>query len=1180
MRILQIQGCNLASLAEQFKVDLTKGPLSRTGLFAITGPTGSGKSTLLDAMCLALFDDTPRLSNAGRAKVVTPYYSLTAQDSRNVLRRDAASGFAEVRFEGIDGQCWRARWSCRRARGRPGDKPQDTELELENLTTRQRFGGTKTEVKNAIVRELGLTFQQFRRSALLAQGEFAAFLVAKPSERAELLERVTGTEVYAELSVRAFERAKAAQAVLDAVEASQLRLGVLAAADRSALEKELEEQRARLQGTQQALTASQAHKTWLSGCTELEAQLLGAVRDQEASARALQEPWVSELRTAIRLEPARALLSELDEVRSALTATATPRRTEPDRAALLALLEGAVGKRQLAEKAREDAGPRLEEAAQLDGLMGELGTEGQQLGQKVERLGSQARAAAQARDTILHGQSRWAEQHRTSAAWLQANPDGELVQAWRRGARADLERWGRALALRRKAEADLDPVRTAVEVGERRELTERRAVEEAQRALQRGQTALDGLDASTPDLNTLRVLQEHTGLLDQAEREREVLAQVEDTLEDLSARQATLEEQADSLLAAVKQARAAVEKADRRQAQAQEALLFHTHRAQLLDGEPCPLCGALEHPAAHHPLEALHEDLGQEAVDAKASLEALLGRSARQDEALRQTRQQRTTSQQQRVLHLGRLEALAARWTRAGSLDEPGAARAELQQLEAEVARSQATQQKQLQAREELRGLTQQVDRCRSRHDAARQELVTLQARKAALEQQMAQAQGHLDSEAADLDGRLPAGWAESAAFDCQQAIDRLETRVATHERHQELLAQAREGLNPTHLEGLEAKATQAAQALAEQETQLGSLRARYAEAQRKRQGLFEGPVAELRDALALAERQAEAAEAAARSSLAEADRQAQEQATLMAQQKARAEQLQGRVEALTKALVEALGDSTEQELRLQARAAGWLEAQRARLVQAEEGLVRARALREDRARRLAELREQAPPAAPEHADALRAFDAARREATAMELQLQRDDQALEKAEGLVQELDRATRERNRWQALNKLIGSAKGDAFRTFAQGLTLTTLLAHANERLVELSPRYVLHRVEGRDLDFHIVDRAMGEELRAVASLSGGETFMVSLALALGLSSMASQRTRVDTLFIDEGFGSLDEQTLHTAISTLDALQQTGRTVGVISHVQGLSDRIDVQVRVTRESPGRSTVRVHGS
>jgi exonuclease SbcC len=145
------------------------------------------------------------------------------------------------------------------------------------------------------------------------------------------------------------------------------------------------------------------------------------------------------------------------------------------------------------------------------------------------------------------------------------------------------------------------------------------------------------------------------------------------------------------------------------------------------------------------------------------------------------------------------------------------------------------------------------------------------------------------------------------------------------------------------------------------------------------------------------------------------------------------------------------------------------------------------------------------------------------------------------------------------------------------FAQSLTLDALLAHANLHLDDLSPRYRLARVPGHDLDLQVVDRDMGDEIRSVHSLSGGESFLVSLALALGLSSLSSRDTRVESLLIDEGFGSLDPSTFEVALAVLDALQASGRKVGVISHVPGLAERIGVRIAVKPQGPGRSVVRV---
>jgi exonuclease SbcC len=158
---------------------------------------------------------------------------------------------------------------------------------------------------------------------------------------------------------------------------------------------------------------------------------------------------------------------------------------------------------------------------------------------------------------------------------------------------------------------------------------------------------------------------------------------------------------------------------------------------------------------------------------------------------------------------------------------------------------------------------------------------------------------------------------------------------------------------------------------------------------------------------------------------------------------------------------------------------------------------------------------------------------------------------------------------------LGDVIGSHDGKLFRSFAQSLTLDGLLAVANEHLEELAPRYQLERVPRHDLELQVIDRDLGAEVRSIQSLSGGESFLVSLALALGLSSMSAHDVRVRTLLIDEGFGTLDPATLDSALSVLDALQATGRQVGVISHVPALVERVGAHVRVVQRGGGRSEV-----
>jgi len=166
-------------------------------------------------------------------------------------------------------------------------------------------------------------------------------------------------------------------------------------------------------------------------------------------------------------------------------------------------------------------------------------------------------------------------------------------------------------------------------------------------------------------------------------------------------------------------------------------------------------------------------------------------------------------------------------------------------------------------------------------------------------------------------------------------------------------------------------------------------------------------------------------------------------------------------------------------------------------------------------------------------------------------------------------------KECSRWEKLHGLIGSADGKKYRNFAQGLTFELMVSHANRQLEKMTDRYLLIRDEQQPLDLNVVDNYQAGEIRSTKNLSGGESFIVSLTLALGLSKMASRKVRVDSLFLDEGFGTLDEEALETSLDTLSGLQQDGKLIGIISHVSALKERISTQIDITPISGGRSSL-----
>lgn len=181
--------------------------------------------------------------------------------------------------------------------------------------------------------------------------------------------------------------------------------------------------------------------------------------------------------------------------------------------------------------------------------------------------------------------------------------------------------------------------------------------------------------------------------------------------------------------------------------------------------------------------------------------------------------------------------------------------------------------------------------------------------------------------------------------------------------------------------------------------------------------------------------------------------------------------------------------------------------------------------------------------------------------------QQQTDDHYRRQQQQLIVQIEEHQRELADWDQLNQLIGSASGDRFRRFAQGLTLDHLVFLANQQLERLHGRYLLKRQADDTLELAVIDRWQADNLRDTRTLSGGESFLVSLALALALSDLVSDKNRIESLFLDEGFGTLDAETLDVALDALDNLNASGKTIGVISHVQAMKERIPVQIRVLK-------------
>ena len=316
MRILAIRGKNLASLAKDFEVLLEEGALLQVGLFAITGPTGAGKSTILDALCLALYDQMPRLPEGHGVAIGHQHEDeairVKSHDVSSILRRGTASAYAEVDFIGKDKDTYRARWEISRARGKVDGRLQAQKISLQNLNSKEKIGQGKKETQQEIEAKIGLNFDQFRRSVLLAQGDFAAFLKAKKDERSSLLEKITGTDIYSELSIAAFERAKEEKQQLERIEEKLADKVPLDTEARTKLEREKEQIAKQLTAVQNEIKDKQKIIDWFTSLATLKKEQ----QEAQGKVQLAQDNWANNaadrklLEQVEQAQPLRPLLQQ------------------------------------------------------------------------------------------------------------------------------------------------------------------------------------------------------------------------------------------------------------------------------------------------------------------------------------------------------------------------------------------------------------------------------------------------------------------------------------------------------------------------------------------------------------------------------------------------------------------------------------------------------------------------------------------------------------------------------------------------------------------------------------------------------------------------------------------------------------------------------------------------------
>ncbi|AKA81171.1 AAA family ATPase [Pseudomonas synxantha] len=1211
MKILAIRLKNLASLAGPFEIDFTAEPLASAGLFAITGPTGAGKSTLLDALCLALFGAVPRLGDTGQAKMPDADTDISIGDPRTLIRRGTGGGYAEVDFVGVSGRRYRARWEANRARDKASGKLQNSRQSLIDLDSEQLLASQKTEYKTQLELALGLNFEQFTRAVLLAQSEFSAFLKANDNERSELLEKLTDTALYTQLGRRAFDKAKDAKDAHKQLQDQATGVVPLAAEARAELDQQLADAQQQLKTRQAQLKQLELQHTWLKELREWQERQLSAVEQLQQA----QQHWDSQgrqrqdLGRLDQLAPQRHHFLRQAELDTLLTPLAAQIQQHIDQQAALHVRQEQSQQQQVAAHAaladalknQTDAAPLLRQAVEEQNTLAHLTRELAKRTEEKQQLSNACTEGQALLDGLQDKQAQVAERLQRLATELEHSAAlAPLSEAWNayRDRLQQLMLVGNRL---NKGQTELP------------QLEQRANAAAVQFTQQREALELLYQEAGAEPHAVAEQIQLLAGLLqDNRKQQRafEDLARLWDSQQQLDQQAATLTQkltdaaqrreqlnqaglQTKAELSVAEQALSVTKQLLERQRLARSASVEEL-RGQLQDDQPCPVCGSHEHP--FHQPEALLQSLGrhdeneeataQKAVDSlKEKLTELRGEVggliAEQKEFLRQ--QEQLATQQQ-----GLALSLQAHSLSASLFNQDVAQRStwlvqQLAQLTQSISQDEQRQSALLNLQQNAGRLQQQLQAAQDASQQARQLLLDQQ-------RELANDRERLDAELNAFAGLLPADTLEGLRNDPATTFMRLDQQVS---QRLEQLGHQRDEL---------AEQQERQQAIEKQQThqqhrqqQLDALNLQVNELAAQQQVIQEKLSALLGEHPSAEHWQQQLEQSVEQSRQAEndANQQLHSVHTALVQVAADLKALQERQQALQaeqhnlatrvsewRALHPELDD--DGLTRLLAFDEAQVAQLRQQLHNSEKAVEQAKVLLQEREQRLAEHQAlhngNLDSAQLDSNLAMLNQQLADGEKHCAELRArQSEDQRRQDAnQALTEQITKAYEEWQRWARLNALIGSATGDTFRKIAQAYNLDLLVHHANVQLRQLVRRYRLKR-GGSMLGLLVMDTEMGDELRSVHSLSGGETFLVSLALALGLASMASSTLKIESLFIDEGFGSLDPESLQLAMDALDGLQAQGRKVAVISHVQEMHERIPVQIQVKRQGNGLSTLEV---
>ncbi len=1155
MKILRIKLKNLNSLRGEHEVNFEQEPLRSAGLFCIAGPTGAGKSTLLDAVTLALYGRAARYGNE--------------TNPADMMSRHSGECQAEVEFSVPSGR-YRAEWILHRARRKFDGALQNARRYVYD-SAGVVLAQSITQAETTIETLTGLDYSRFLRSVMLPQGEFARFLKAGADDRAGLLESLTGTSIYSELSLLTHQETSQRKQSLDSRSQALGQILLLTAAERS--EK-----------------ATQLEALETEGATR--AKELEELRSRLTACRSLQQELSVEANLLVQ---EKALANRVERAKPDLDRLELHRQTQPFAVDLTRLeaANEALRQRQLAheQSRRGESEARQRHAAGVLALDALAQREVSELTDQLQRAEKEQSAATAGRQEI----QGWLAQHAVDAALETQLAEIATQLGGLRQARAEAQTAAKELQRLAQDLEQQQKLAANAEVALQQRQEERSRAESAKASdAQSLSSLLAGQDeaalARKRDEAETRLgvftrlvswQEEHDQAANRLQAERR-------THEELTVRSASARQQSAAANAAkVKAEKNLVLRRDHL-AKARLVASFEEHRARLHPGEACPLCGALDHPFAETgTLPPAFTELETAMAEAESELRTAENQARAEDRVLHQLEASIVDLSQRITNGSGELARLADRNANLAAqhginlhtLTELESARSEAQRI---LTESKALVETVSAARLKLHQSELGASQAETNVKTAAQSREALLTQVTGLKTQSTHVQAQADDRQRELNALetslrtlleaftipLPAAGKEPATRST------LEQRKAEFSRKTSELRQS------------ETRLEQAATALEQCRRNLMEATQRLAALEPARLTVAKEALAPSPELISQFTREwrsfrvGENSLNALKEESAAAGRLLSERANdLQISQRTLAEgeaQLGAKLVGSTFATIAALHGaslSSAEATRLEQLAAGLASERdqiKGKLGQARQRIADLRTAAADEPGKLEELERACKEATTQ-------LEQLARQRGGLAQEIKQDDANRARHQAVAAELERDRAQLVIWLRLQDLIGSHDGRKFRRFAQATSLEVLIGHANRHLERLTDRYRMRRRPGEELDLEMEDLHQAGVRRPTASLSGGESFLASLALALGLADLAGRNTRIESLFVDEGFGSLDQDTLDVAISALETLRQDSKTVGVISHVPLLKERIATRILVEKHPGGASAISI---